>query len=885
MPCLHPPLFGVIALCYAIPYSIGFSSIIQAELYKLIRIELIESKTILTPTLPSVEAFVYGSSDPIVYPLVKKVSITIKKRWSNVGRLTASVCRVAEELKRFLKWILTSYGAREVLSNASCVRIDSAKANEILKAKLSSMECRQNQVFISVDKYAQHDTETQDSDEDDNGLDTLTILFVTGNCFGILLLVFGVMLMRRLLNQLAEIHNDVWMIKELDLIPPESERLESFTTLISQVSSRQSSSQVDLNRSYQRRSIPTPSSNAVDVQTISGIYKSISVTLYATRIPLTTALDYATRKTLIGLRKISHNNILRFYGLANIGNKDIRTLFDKIENEELIFAPEDDFSENRDFALAKTEILNYYTVREQCTGESIFFFMHCSSMNFPREAKIPVTVQLIDAVEYLHGHGIVHGKLNSQCCYFDHNFNIKVSDWERSEILEKYLRLHSTDVYLPSKFTAFLQKISVLRPNSERKNRILQCPNMNGVMRLRWRPPECLSFEVPLVKKLFSHPQNSTNDGNIRNDVAEEREKDVEPNVSEILLSHFQDSTVDIYSLGVIINEVWLRAIPYSELDPEYRDEFQLLDAIARGDLKLEISSNIPTIVRGIITDCISLVPLNRPNIWSVKKQITGLADTSQTGLDVCLDTMDKKMKDAERRVASLDEEERCLNAVQEAIFREFLPKPLAERALLSTSYAFDEKATLEHCLPPSRHPQVTVCALRLLNFYESTQTLPLDEIFSALNRLNRLMTAIVEEWKVLRISSFGTVMMMAGDPLGEDSDTAKQAISVADCALDLHNCLRCFGKVPRTEVEPEFAIALDTGAVAIVLRPGNAPALCVFGKVMQNARDLLKFAGSKHVCVSGATKELLETSGRFKMESIYSDVNFEAFLMSKPIF
>lgn len=69
-----------------------------------------------------------------------------------------------------------------------------------------------------------------------------------------------------------------------------------------------------------------------------------------------------------------------------------------------------------------------------------------------------------------------------------------------------------------------------------------------------------------------------------------------------------------------------------------------------------------------------------------------------------------------------------------------------------------------------------------------------------------------------------GTVMMMAGDPQGEDCDTAKQAISVAGCALDLHNCLRCFGKVPRTEVEPEFAIALDTGAVAMALRPGNAP-------------------------------------------------------------
>lgn len=52
-----------------------------------------------------------------------------------------------------------------------------------------------------------------------------------------------------------------------------------------------------------------------------------------------------------------------------------------------------------------------------------------------------------------------------------------------------------------------------------------------------------------------------------------------------------------------------------------------------------------------------------------------------------------------------------------------------------------------------------------------------------------------------------------------------------------------------------------------------------MFGKVMQNTRDLLKFADSKHVCVSGATKELLEASGLFKMELISSDVDFGAFL------
>ncbi|KAM7533469.1 hypothetical protein Aperf_G00000121772 [Anoplocephala perfoliata] len=148
--------------------------------------------------------------------------------------------------------------------------------------------------------------------------------------------------------------------------------------------------------------------------------------------------------------------------------------------------------------------MNYYVVREECTGESIFYFMHRSSMTFPYEAKVPAIIQLIEAIEYLHNHAIVHGKLNSQCCYFDHSFNIKVGDWEYLEILEKYRRLHSKNIYLPSKLASVLQDVNLLRPSSDRKCRTMNCVNMNGVMRLQWRPPECLCFEIPHVKKIFS---------------------------------------------------------------------------------------------------------------------------------------------------------------------------------------------------------------------------------------------------------------------------------------------------------------------------------------------------------------------------------------------
>ncbi|VUZ55181.1 unnamed protein product, partial [Hymenolepis diminuta] len=53
---------------------------------------------------------------------------------------------------------------------------------------------------------------------------------------------------------------------------------------------------------------------------------------------------------------------------------------------------------------------------------------------------------------------------------------------------------------------------------------------------------------------------------------------------------------------------------------------------------------------------------------------------------------------------------------------------------------------------------------------------------------------------------------------------------------------------------------------------PGNVPSLCVFGKVMQNARDILKFAAPKYVCLSKATKDLLSGADRFEMIEISTD-------------
>ena len=118
---------------------------------------------------------------------------------------------------------------------------------------------------------------------------------------------------------------------------------------------------------------------------------------------------------------------------------------------------------------------------------------------------------------------------------------------------------------------------------------------MNTLMCLRWRPPECLWYEIPLAKAAFSH-QTECNHENLEELYNEDvLEEGIEKHkTTEILLSHFQDPAVDIYSLGVIINEIWSRNIPFSGSDPDFDSEFQLLESVSKGEVTLEIASDIP---------------------------------------------------------------------------------------------------------------------------------------------------------------------------------------------------------------------------------------------------------------------------------------------------
>ncbi|VDN09894.1 unnamed protein product [Dibothriocephalus latus] len=113
----------------------------------------------------------------------------------------------------------------------------------------------------------------------------------------------------------------------------------------------------------------------------------------------------------------------------------------------------------------------------------------------------------------------------------------------------------------------------------------------------------------------------------------------------------------------------------------------------------------------------------------------------------------------------------------------------------------------------------------------------------------------------------------MAGNP--ESGGAARQAQSVADCSLAVRQCLRCYGKVPRTSQETEFALAIDTGPAVTGLLPGDAPRFCLLGGLADRVRDLLNFSPPTHVVVSEAAFNLINEDSTFEAEPIAQSPQF----------
>ena len=200
-----------------------------------------------------------------------------------------------------------------------------------------------------------------------------------------------------------------------------------------------------------------------------------------------------------------------------------------------------------------------YVVGEYCSRGTLSEVLQSAKIEFNKDFKFSLSLDIAHGLQFLHSKSIVHGHLRSMCCFLDVKWCVKIADWE-------YTKIYS-QVY---------KKKNPLLPL--RKNPDVIGQNEASYLDF-WMAPEILREDF----KTF-------------------------PSVSS-----------DTYSLGVIINEIFTRQAPYSE----HRDNLtylEVLKAVIQNNLRPKHGEFTATDINHIIDKCWEPDPHQRPSLDQVIK-------------------------------------------------------------------------------------------------------------------------------------------------------------------------------------------------------------------------------------------------------------------------
>lgn len=192
------------------------------------------------------------------------------------------------------------------------------------------------------------------------------------------------------------------------------------------------------------------------------------------------------------------------------------------------------------------------------------------------EQEVTWVMQIARGLQYLHRNGIIHGDIKSLNVLLDDNLNAKLNDFG----------LATTTLKVKQKTVTQSSRRSFGKSKSRVISSALESTQAFGGS-LLWQPPEAVTLDVDRLKPLS-----------------------------------FEG---DVYSLGVVIWEIFSRSLPFEaylkEHDSGFRIRMGILGDLEKSGKKLQrqdidkIPDRVPEVIREIIASCWQRNPANRPTI------------------------------------------------------------------------------------------------------------------------------------------------------------------------------------------------------------------------------------------------------------------------------
>uniref|UniRef100_A0ABM0M6S0 Guanylate cyclase n=1 Tax=Saccoglossus kowalevskii TaxID=10224 RepID=A0ABM0M6S0_SACKO len=311
----------------------------------------------------------------------------------------------------------------------------------------------------------------------------------------------------------------------------------------------------------------------------------------------------------------------------------------------------------------------------------------------------------------------------------------------------------------------------------------------------------------------------------------------------------------DVYSFGIILQEIVVRGGPYCMFNMEPED---IISRVKDGTSpyfrpKVPLDSGDERIL-DLMRICWEQIPAFRPNFSTIADSLKKMNKGRQTTLIDNMISMMEKYADhledlVEERTRQLAEEQK---KTDELLYR-MLPRSVAEQLKQG------------RVVEPENFAKVTIFFSDIVGFTQLAGDSSPMQVVDVLNDLYTCFDTILENYDVYKVETIGDAyMVVSGLPIRNSN---KHAGEICTMALDLLSSMRTFKIRHKSDMQLQLRIGIHTGPCVAGVVGLKMPRYCLFGDTVNYASRMESTGLALRIHISAACREVLMQLGGFYFE------------------
>ncbi|XP_052806258.1 atrial natriuretic peptide receptor 2-like [Mya arenaria] len=428
---------------------------------------------------------------------------------------------------------------------------------------------------------------------------------------------------------------------------------------------------------------------------------------------------------------------------------------------------------------------------------------------FQNKAFISVVKDLSKALKYLHGKNIIHGFLSGKCCFLDRYWMVKIAAWNENSIHEDSRKAQN------------YAKVSTL----------LDSNNEGADEKLLFVAPEKIKYG-----------KQSTTSG-------------------------------DIYSLGMVFQEIFSRNKPFNELNLRASE---IVNAVITCGIRPRISSTTPSEIQHLMEKCWEVDPSVRPNAHQIETILCKEFPDSVSFLDCMTNTLEKYAANLESNTADLETEYKFAKSQAQTYMYANVPESVANHLMQQKKIktcTFDDLCLL-------------TCAIT--NIAETVRHVTPDGFVNLLHSFYIGLDQLLLHDNMFRIQRTADMSVyVVGNVIDEtvifDTREAKvTAVNIASKIVvfkDKFNVENLQGI--NTCVQLKLCICSGSGSTGVL--KSVIPQFIAFGQVVDKARILIGSVDTNKVQISKSVAEVLTHVPGINVKVTTNEIKESCYFLQPP--